>query len=89
MRGFGHDKGNKVFTWSHDSRDQNWVAGSTHGEVRGAVATQEPGLPSSIYMWAYGVEICFSPSASKNFYSIHPHIVPKGRGHAFNGSIYL
>ncbi len=44
---------------------------------------------SSIYKWAYGVEICFSPQALKNFFSIHPHIVPKGRGHGFNGSIYL
>ncbi len=39
---------------------------------------------SSIYMWAYGVEICFSPPASKHFYSILPHIVSKGRVHAFN-----
>ena len=29
--------------------------------------------PSSICMWAYGGEICFSPSASKNFPSVHPH----------------
>ena len=26
MRGFGHDTGNEVFTWSHDSSDQDWVA---------------------------------------------------------------
>ena len=26
MRGFGHDTGNEVFTLSHDSRDQDWVA---------------------------------------------------------------
>ena len=42
----------------------------------------------SINMWVYGVEICFSPSASKNLNSVHPHIVSKGRGptrgHAFN-----
>jgi hypothetical protein len=42
------------------------------------------GAGSSIYMWVYGVEICFSPSASKNLNSVHPHIVSKGRGHAFN-----
>jgi hypothetical protein len=28
---------------------------------------------SSNTAWAYGVEIYFSPSASKNFYSVHPH----------------
>ena len=43
MHGFGHDKGHKVFTWSHDSRDQSWVAQNTRREARGAVATQEPG----------------------------------------------
>ena len=46
------------------------------------------GTVSSIYMWAYGVEICFPPPAQKQFYSVHPHIVPKGRGHGFNSSIY-
>ena len=45
MHGFGHDKGHKVFTWSHDSRDQSWVAQNTRREARGAVATQEPGPP--------------------------------------------
>ena len=45
--------------------------------------------PSSICMWAYAGEICFSPPASKNFSLIIPHTVPKGRGHGFNGSIYL
>ena len=45
MHGFGHDKGHKVFTWSHDSRDQSWVAQNTRWEARGAVATQEPGPP--------------------------------------------
>ncbi len=28
---------------------------------------------SSKSVSAYGVEICFSPSASKKFYSVHPH----------------
>ena len=32
-------------------------------------------------MWAYGVEICFSPLASKNFYSVLPHMTSKGRYH--------
>ena len=40
-------------------------------------------------MWAYGVEICFSPLASKNFYSVLPHMTSKGTGHGFNSSIYL
>ena len=44
---------------------------------------------SSICMWAYAGEICFPPSASKNFPRIIPHTVPKGRGHGFNDSIYL
>ncbi len=44
---------------------------------------------SSICMWAYAGEICFSPSASKIFPRIIPHTVPKGRGHGFNDSIYL
>ena len=52
-------------------------------------APERLGLDSSIYMWAYGVEICFSPSASKNFYSVLPHMTSKGRGQGFNGSIYL
>ena len=44
MRGFGHGKGNKVFTCSHDSRDQDCVAKITRG-TRGAVATRESGPP--------------------------------------------
>ncbi len=46
-------------------------------------------IASSNTAWLYDVEIHFSPPASKNSNSIHPHIVPKGRGHGFNGSIYL
>ena len=44
---------------------------------------------SSNRLSAYGVEICFPPSASKNFYSQHRQPPLKGTGHAFNGSIYL
>ena len=32
MHGFGHDEGHKVYTWSHDSRDQSWVAQNTRRE---------------------------------------------------------
>ena len=35
MRSFGHEKGNKVFTWSHDSRDQDWVATITREDCVG------------------------------------------------------
>ena len=55
----------------------------------GTFVVEIPSNSSSICMWAYGGEICFSPSASKNFPSIVPHTIPKGRGHGFNDSIYL
>ena len=53
-------------------------------------------IVSSMRLSAYGVEICFSPSASKNFYSVHrqplvrvegmvsmAQYICKGRGHGF------
>ena len=40
-------------------------------------------------MWAFGVEICISPLASKKFNSILPHTTSKGGGYGFNSSIYF
>ena len=45
MHGFGHDKGHKVFTWSHDSRDQSWVAQNTRRERVGPPRHRSRGHP--------------------------------------------
>jgi hypothetical protein len=57
----------------------------------GWLRQEQPGDgPSTIYICGRtALKFVFSPTASKKFYSIQPRVVPKGRGHAFNGSIYL